>query len=106
VIVITKALKDVMCLSMFGIPAIAPMSETSVVSDSVLEDLKESFQHVYALYDRDKVGKIALLNLRSRGVEPLMMPKGTTKDFSDLCKIDMKTAMWLVDQFKEQLEIL
>ena len=104
VVVITKALKDVICLAMFGIPAIAPMSETSMVSDSVLEDLKESFKHVYALYDRDKVGKIALLNLRSRGVKPLLMPKGTTKDFSDLCKKDYAAAQWLAQQFKESLD--
>ncbi len=97
-VVITKAMKDVICLKMFGIPAIAPMAETSVVTDSVLEDLKENFENVFALYDRDKTGKIALLNLRSRGVEPLMMPLGTTKDFADLCKKDFNAAKEIVSE--------
>jgi hypothetical protein len=96
---ITKAMKDVICLRMFDIPAIAPMAETSVVTDSVLDILKENFRTVYALYDRDKVGKIALLNLRKRGVIPMMMPAGTTKDFADMCKKDLGYAKELVRQF-------
>lgn len=103
VVVITKSLKDVICLRMFDIPAIAPMSETSVVSDSVLEDLSENFNNIFALYDRDKTGKIALLNLRRRGVRPLMMPKGTTKDFADLCKKDLNAARDLAEQFKASI---
>jgi hypothetical protein len=98
-VVITKALKDVICLRMFGIPAIAPMAETSVVSDSVLELLKENFGKVYALYDRDRVGKIALLHLRKRGIIPMLMPKGTTKDFADLCKKDLSAAKALASSF-------
>jgi hypothetical protein len=102
-VIITKALKDVMCLAMFGISAIAPMAETSVVSDSVLEDLLDRFGRVYALYDRDRTGKCALLNLRRRGVIPLMMPKGTTKDFSDMCKLDYARASQYVDDFYKSL---
>ena len=102
-VVITKAMKDVICLSQFGIPSVAPMAETSVVSDSVLEILKEDFGRVYALYDRDKVGKIALINLRKRGVTPLMMPVGTTKDFADLCKKDYALADELVKQFLSKI---
>ena len=98
-VVITKAMKDVICLAMFGIPAIAPMGETTLVSDSVLMYLKESFIDVYALYDRDKVGKIALINLRKRGVTPMLMPVGTTKDFSDLCKKDLAHAKDLATSF-------
>jgi hypothetical protein len=102
-VVITKAMKDVICLRMFGIPAVAPMAETSVVTDSVLEILKEQFGKVFALYDRDKVGKIALINLRKRGVTPLLMPKETTKDFADLCKKDLPLAKILVKQFVEKI---
>lgn len=102
-VVITKAMKDVICLRMFGIPAVAPMAETSVVTDSVLEILKEQFGKVYALYDRDKVGKIALINLRKRGVTPLLMPQGTTKDFADLCKKDLAYAKQLVKEFLEKI---
>lgn len=102
-VVITKAMKDVICLRMFGIPAVAPMAETSIVTDSVLDILKEGFTKVFALYDRDRVGKIALINLRSRGVTPLLMPKGTTKDFADLCKKDLAQAQSLVKQFVDTI---
>lgn len=100
-VVITKAMKDVICLNMFGIPAIAPMAETSVVSDSVLEILQENFKKVYALYDRDRVGKTALINLRKRGITPLLMPLGTTKDFADLCLKDLSEAKRLAEMFVE-----
>ena len=103
VVVITKAMKDVMCLNEFGIPAIAPMGETTVVSDGVLMDLFERFDKVYALYDRDRTGKIALLNLRARKVKPLLMPKGTTKDFSDMCKLDFAKATELVNDLRLKL---
>jgi hypothetical protein len=110
VVVITKAMKDVMCLYEFGIPAIAPMSETSVVTDSVLADLQSRFKKVVSLYDRDRVGYIASLSYRKRGIKPLMMPrkpgdismmsKGVTKDFSDLCKLDYGKAKELANKFK------
>jgi hypothetical protein len=102
-VIITKAMKDVICLRMFDIPAIAPMAETSVVTDSVLDILKENYKHVYALYDRDKVGKIALINLRKRGVIPMLMPKGTTKDFADMCKKDLAFAKDLAKQFIQNI---
>lgn len=38
-LVITKSMKDVMCLAGLGIPAIAPNSENIFVSDKMLEDL-------------------------------------------------------------------
>lgn len=98
-VVITKSMKDVICLSMFGVPAIAPMSETSVVTDSTLEALAENFKKIFALYDRDRTGIIALLNLKRRGVTPLLMPRGTAKDFADYCKIDLADAQGLVHDF-------
>lgn len=110
IVVITKAMKDVMCLHEFDIAAIAPMSETQVVTDSVLEDLYSRFRKVISLYDRDRTGYIASLNYRKRGIKSLMMPRrvgdnsmkpqGITKDFSDLCKLDYSHAKTLTEQFK------
>jgi hypothetical protein len=102
-IVITKSMKDVICLAMFNIPAIAPMGETTHVSDSVLEILKERFDRLYALYDRDPVGKRALVKFRKRGVTPLLMPLGTTKDFADLCKKDLSSAQQLASDFTNSI---
>ena len=45
-------MKDVMCLYSFGIPAIAPNSETQFVSEKVLEELKQRFKHIVLLYDK------------------------------------------------------
>ena len=41
-VVITKSMKDVMCLYSLGIPAIAPNSETQFVSDKFLEELEKA----------------------------------------------------------------
>lgn len=103
VVIITKALKDVMALREFGIPAVAPMSETHVPSDEVLEDLKERFGRVFALYDRDRTGITSLINLRRRHVTPILIPEGDCKDFSDVCKKDLHLAKKLIDDFAKNL---
>lgn len=46
VVVITKSMKDVLCLYSLGISAIAPNSETQFVSEKVLEELKQRFEHI------------------------------------------------------------
>lgn len=55
-LVITKSLKDVMCLYSMGIPAIAPNSEHLFISDVVLQSLKNRFKHIVVLYDTDLAG--------------------------------------------------
>lgn len=55
-LVITKSMKDSMCLYELGIPACAPNSETQFISESVLEDLKQRFKHIIVLYDLDATG--------------------------------------------------
>lgn len=55
-LVITKSMKDVMCLYSMGIPAIAPNSEHLFISESVLESLKQRFKHIIVLYDSDLAG--------------------------------------------------
>lgn len=56
VLVITKSMKDCMCLYSMGIPAIAPNSEHLFIPDSVLESLKQRFTHIIVLYDNDLAG--------------------------------------------------
>lgn len=60
-LVITKSMKDVMCLYSMGITAIAPNSETQFVSDTVLEDLKKRFKNIVVFFDNDETG-IAFMN--------------------------------------------
>jgi hypothetical protein len=55
-LVITKSMKDTMCLYSIGITAIAPNSETQFISDTVLTDLKSRFDHIVVLFDLDHTG--------------------------------------------------
>ena len=54
---ITSSLKDVMVLHEIGYASIAPQSETPTIEPSIMEDLKNRFNHVIILYDNDKPGK-------------------------------------------------
>lgn len=59
-IVITKSLKDVMCLYEFGIPAIAPCSENLFLTESQYEKIKKKFKRILVLYDNDRPGMSAM----------------------------------------------
>lgn len=55
-LIITKSLKDVMCLHEMGFTAVSPSSETTFVPESILEKLKKRFKTVIILFDRDVAG--------------------------------------------------
>ena len=55
-LVITKSLKDVMCLYEMGIDAIAASSETTFIPDDILKSLRYKWKHIVILYDRDATG--------------------------------------------------
>lgn len=85
-VVITKSMKDVMCLYSLGISAIAPNSETQFVSDKVLEELKQRFKYVVLLYDNDLTGVRFTNKIRKQHPELIvsMIPRSTgAKDISD-----------------------
>lgn len=85
-LVITKSMKDVMCLYSLGISAIAPNSETQFVSDKVLEELKQRFTHVVLLYDNDLTGVRFTNKIRKLHPELIvsLIPRSTgAKDISD-----------------------
>lgn len=58
-LVITKSMKDVGLLNAYGIPAVAPMSESNVISEEQFEDLSNRFFHIVTLFDRDRAGMTA-----------------------------------------------
>ena len=78
-VVITKSMKDVMCLYSLGIPAIAPNSETQFVSDKVLEELKQRFKYIVLLYDNDLTGVRFTNKIRKQHPELIvsMIPRNT-----------------------------
>lgn len=89
VLIVTKSMKDVMALSAYKIPAIAPNSEHLFISDNVLEGLKKRFKYIIVLYDQDRTGKLNMAKIRSEHPELiyLVIPKEYgAKDFSDFRK--------------------
>ena len=55
-LIITKSLKDVMCLYEMGFNAIAASSETTFIPEDILKSLRKKWKHIVILYDRDKTG--------------------------------------------------
>ena len=55
-LIITKSLKDVMCLYEMGFNAIAASSETTFIPDDILKSLRSKWKYIVILYDRDKTG--------------------------------------------------
>ena len=88
-LVITKSMKDVMCLYDLGITAIAPNSETLFISEEELENLSRRFKVISVLYDQDKAGKANMAKIR-RSYPDLfyfVIPKNLdAKDISDFYK--------------------
>lgn len=55
-LIITKSLKDVMCLHRLGYPAIAMQNENTIPYDYIIKELEERFTQLYSFYDYDKAG--------------------------------------------------
>jgi len=89
-LVITKSLKDTMCLYEMGIPAIAPCSELLFVTNSQLERIKARFSNIVVVYDNDLTGIQNMRKLRKKYPELkyFFIPrKYKAKDISDFYKL-------------------
>lgn len=89
VLIITKSMKDCMCLYSMGIPAIAPNSEHLFISESVLSDLKKRFKHIIVLYDNDLAGISNMKKFKKQFPDLLytwIPRKYEAKDISDFHK--------------------
>ena len=90
ILVITKSLKDVAVLYTFGIPAVAPSSETSFIKKDLIEELKKRFKTIIVFFDNDRTGKAYMAKLRHKFPEfyYLIIPKKLrAKDISDFFKL-------------------
>ena len=86
VVVITKSMKDVLCLYSLGISAIAPNSETQKVGDKILDNLKQRFNIIVYLYDNDLPGIKNMNKIKKEHPELYYcwIPRGyKAKDISD-----------------------
>lgn len=57
-LIITKSMKDVMCLYSFGYIAIAPSSESTLIPENIINNLKKRFNNIILFYDNDESGKL------------------------------------------------
>lgn len=88
-LIITKSMKDCMCLYSCGITACAPNSENLFVSNAVLDDLKSRFEHIVVFYDNDRPGLCNMAKIRRNHPELvyISIPKEYgSKDISDFYK--------------------
>ena len=88
-LVITKSMKDSMCLYSCGITACAPNSENLFISDKVLEDLKSRFKNIVVLYDNDRPGLYNMAKIRREHPEltyVFIHKRYGSKDISDFYK--------------------
>ena len=102
ILIITKSMKDVMCLYEMGISAISPSSESTFIPDKVLEQLKKRFKRIIILFDRDEAGVRYLRKMSLKtGLEGLLVHKKfKAKDISDAIKTnDFETIKnWLYEE--------
>lgn len=67
---ITSSLKDVMTLKELGYLAVAPASESTLIPDKIIKELKIRFDKIYIYYDNDNPG----LNLAKVASEQYQLP--------------------------------
>lgn len=103
-LIITKSLKDVMCLYEMGISAISPASESTFIPDDVLDNLKKRFKHILICFDRDTSGIKYLRKISLKtGLKPLLVhKKWNAKDISDAIKLNgfENIKNWLYETIK------
>lgn len=81
---ITKSYKDAYYSRRFGIPSIAPMSETILLTHNQYDILSSKFDNLYSLMDNDRAGLHMAWMLRTYyGIQPLLFPKDMKKDLYD-----------------------
>lgn len=88
-LVITKSMKDVMCLYSLGITAIAPNSENLFLTNSQFSKLKNRFKRIIIFYDNDLPGIHNMNKIRKEyNIECVWIPRCYgAKDISDFYKM-------------------
>ena len=105
ILIITKSLKDIMCLHEMGYNAISPSSESTFIPNTVIEALKKRFKRIIILFDRDSPGvhNSRKYNLKT-GLEAMFVHKKyASKDISDAVEKHGITEIkkWLIKTIKK-----
>ncbi len=86
-LIITKSLKDVMCLTSFGYSAISLCSEAVKLDLNDFYKLNSRFKHIISLYDDDTQGNAGSSYLREAYKIPQMkIGYPNIKDISEMCE--------------------
>lgn len=81
-LVITKSMKDIMCLRSFGYEAVSPRGENTLIPDAYLRYLETRYERIYTLFDNDGKHKAA-----EYPYMPLEIPViWQQKDPTDFCR--------------------
>ena len=106
-LLITKSYKDVITMRKFGIYSIAPSAETIVIPEDKINRVKNFYNNVFTLFDRDRAGMILAKKYRDQyDIQPLLFNKEDEKDFSDnLKKYGVDYMVDLIQETKNLLEI-
>ena len=99
-LIITKSLKDVMCLYEMGFYAIAAASETTFIPDNILQSLRSKWKKIVLIYDRDATGvKKAREYSKKYHIDAMFVHKKyDAKDISDAVKANgfLEIKQWLI----------
>jgi len=105
-LIITKSLKDVMCLYEMGYNAITPSSETTFISKTALEGILKRFKTVLLLFDRDVTGvkQSRSISLKT-GLKTILINKRfKSKDLTDAVKNNSfkEVKQWLEKELQKE----
>lgn len=89
-LIITKSLKDVMCLYEMGYTAISPSSESTFLTPDIIDALKLRFKRILICFDRDISGvkNMRKISLKTGLKGFLVHKKWKAKDISDAVKLN------------------
>ena len=86
-LIITKALKDVMVLYKLGYNAVAPQGENHSIPKDVMDNLLHRFTKIVVFYDNDEAGRKGANKIASKyNLPTIFIPEGSSKDISDYRK--------------------
>lgn len=88
ILVISKAMKDIMCWAVLGIPSIAMCTEKAMIPEDLMNDLKSRFSKIIVFLDNDKHGIESMLKYHKLyNLECYMLPENSGyKDIADYIK--------------------
>ena len=104
-LIITKSLKDVMCLYEMGFYAISPSSETTFIPEDMIQMLRSKWTHIVILFDRDKTGmaKSREYSRRYKFDALFVNKRFNAKDISDAVKYNnfAQVRAWMTKELEK-----